>query len=436
MNVVYIHKPQPFSATFTPPGSKSLTNRVLLLAALAGGRFCLRRFLESEDTKLMQTALRRLGVACQHDPEQATLHIQSQGGLPTKLQDAHLPIDVGTAGTVARFLTASLAASSLPVYVDGSPRMRERPMKSLIDALCQQGAHIRYQDKDGYLPIYIHSQTPLRGGDIVLQQVESSQFVSAVIFASLFAQKPTRVILPQGTPARPYVDMTLACVRQLGGQCQWIAADTIEVVPWQIQAKTQEQIYEIEPDASSASYFFALAAIYRSQASVPCLGTGSLQGDTAFPHILAKMGAHVEQTATSTTVAGTGKLMGGQFDLSDMPDMTLTLAVTALHATGRTEIWGVEVLRHHESDRLAAAANELRKLGAQVEEYENGLVIDPPASGPRANVEIHTYLDHRMAMAFSLAGDVGICDPGCVNKTFPSYFDELARLGMVSQTRP
>lgn len=424
---IRIHPPAgPVTATLSPPGSKSLTNRALILAAIAAGRSTLRGCLESEDTQVMLTALARFSLPHTITNDGTRVTVEGAGGPPRTLTDPALTIEVATAGTAARFLTAVLAASTLHVQLDGSPRMRERPMEGLLRALRQQGADIRCLAADDFLPLEIVGAR-LRGGEIRLQRPPSSQFISALILAAALADAPTRIILEQGTPARPYVDMTLGALRDFGGDAQWDGRDQIVINPKPLQARE----YTVEPDASAASYLLALPAIYGGSVTIPDLGHASVQGDALFCEVLRRMGAEVTQDASSTTVAGRGPLHGAALDLGDMPDTALTAAVLALHARGRTEIHGVEVLRHHESDRLAAGACELRKLGAVVEELPGGLIIDPPPTLLR-DVTIDTYLDHRMAMAFSLAGHVEIRDPACVNKTFPHYFDVLTELGMTT----
>lgn len=419
--------PGPVDAELSPPGSKSLTNRALILAALATGRSTLRGCLDSDDTRAMLTAIARFGLAHALHDDATTVTLTGNGGPPSLLTDPTRPIDVATAGTAARFLTAVLAASPLTALVDGSPRMRERPMEGLLRALRDQGAQIHCLAADDLLPFEI-SGTRLRGGEIRLPRPPSSQFISALILAAALAHAPTHIVLEQGTPARPYVDMTLATLRDFGGDARWLpdaTPDTIAITPTPLRARD----YLIEPDASAASYLLALPAIFGGRVTIPGLGSASTQGDAEFCQVLARMGATVDRAPDHTTVTGTGRLDGAVLDLADMPDMALTAAVLALHARGRSEIHNVEVLRHHESDRLAAAATELRKLGAAVQELPTGLIIDPPLT-PTRDVAIDTYLDHRMAMAFSLAGYVEIRDPACVSKTFPRYFEVLHQLGM------
>jgi 3-phosphoshikimate 1-carboxyvinyltransferase len=420
--LLVVPPPRGFELTIRPPGSKSLSNRALLLAAIADGVSTLRGCLHAEDTNLMRACLDQLGVDVGDYGDDL---IVSGAGGPLGGPDGP-QLFVGTAGTVARLLTPAIAAGTGHAHVDGTPRMRERPMAELVDALRELGAVIHDRGRPGFLPIEIGpAEARLPGGEVRLARPASSQFVSGLVFAAALAQGPTRIVLEQGTPARPYVDMTLATLRDFGGDAVW-EGDTIVVTPQPLRGRT----YDIEPDASSASYLLALAAIHGGHTRIEGLGHDSLQGDAAFAHVLARMGAAVQQDATSTEVRGTGELRGIDIDLSDMPDMTLTLAAVAVWATGPTRIRGVDILRHHESDRLAAAATELRRIGATVVEHADGLAIEPPATRID-DACVDTYRDHRMAMAMSLTGRVAIRDPGCVGKTFPRYFSALAKLGMV-----
>jgi 3-phosphoshikimate 1-carboxyvinyltransferase len=323
-------------------------------------------------------------------------------------------------------LAAKPGAAKEAIELDASPQMRLRPMGQLLDALREQGADIRCLGAEGYLPIAIGPNSSLCGGEVHFSRPASSQIVSAMLLAAGLSEKPTRVILREGTPARPYVDMTIRVLEHFGGCARWEGDEVLAVEPRTLVARD----YTVEPDASSASYFLAMAAIHGGEVTIQGLGSHSLQGDASFHQILERMGADVEQTEAITRVRGGGRLRGIDVDLSEMPDMTLTLAVAALFAEGSTVIRGVEVLRHHETDRLAAATCELRKLGATVEEQADGLRIVPPNAGLKLGVSIDTYDDHRMAMAFSMVGDVAIRNPGCVAKTYPGYFAELERLGM------
>lgn len=418
--------PRPPVGTVTVPGSKSLTNRALLLAALADGRSTLTGALDAEDTRLMVAALRRLGVGVEVRDEATTLVVDGLGGPPAAVADPDRPLEVGTAGTVARFLAAVLGASpGLVTHLDGSARMRERPMGQLFEALRTQGARVDAAG-GGLLPATVHGATP-PGGEVVVEHPVSSQIVSAVVVAALLAEEATVVRLPHGTPARPYVDMTLATIEEFGGSAAWVADDAIEVTPRRLRATD----HRVEPDASAATYPLALAAVHGGEVTVPGLDRGAQQGDVGFVDVLGEMGATVDVTRGGLRAAGTGGLVGVDVDLTSMPDPGLTVAALAVHAEGPTRIRGVEVHRHHETDRIAAAATEARRLGARVVEHDDGLRIEPPTDRARG-VVVRTYLDHRMAMAFGLLGDLVVDDPGCVAKTWPTYFAMLERFGMVA----
>lgn len=415
----------PPRGTVAPPGSKSLTNRALLLAALADGRSRLTGALDAEDTRLMVSALRRCGVRVEVADDATTLDVDGLGGPPQAIDRPDVAIEVGTSGTVSRFLGAVLAGSPTTALLDGSPRMRERPMGQLFEALVAQGAAITTHDRAGHLPATVRGGR-LAGGTVEVDRPASSQVVSALVLSALLADAPTRIDLPHGTPARPYVDMTLDVVSAFGGRAAWVDEHVLEVEP----AVPIARAWPVEPDASAATYVWALAALHGGDLVVPGVGRDSLQGDVAFAAVLARMGAAVEVGRDRVRVEGTSTLRGVDTDLTDLPDPGLTLAVLALHADGPTRIRGVAVHRHHETDRIAAAATELRKLGAAVVEHDDGLDITPP-DRVRAGVVVDTYLDHRMAMAFALAGDVVVDDPGCVDKTWPGYFAMLDRFAMV-----
>ncbi len=421
---IELRRPHDLDWTLPVPGSKSITNRALLFAALASDESVLTGWLDADDTRHMRHALQELGVVTREND--GALHVAGAGGR-FETSESEVELYVGTAGTVARLLLAAVAASPVRARLDGTPRMRERPMAMLLEGLVGQGVELEHLGEPGFLPVRLGPATqPLPGGEVRLSRPASSQFVSGLVVAAALAEAPTRIVLEQGTPARPYVDMTLSCLRSFGGRARW-DGDTIVVTPAALRGRE----YEIEPDASAASYPLTLAAIHGGRASV-ALGSDSMQGDARFAAVLGRLGAHVSQSATRTRVVGGSPLRGGTFDLTDMPDMTLTLAVAALFADGPTDIHGVEILRHHESDRLAVAATELRKLGATVEERPDGLHIEPPSTGPRPGVEIDTYDDHRVAMAFAMVGDVRIRDPQCVGKTYPEYFNHLDQAGMVA----
>lgn len=422
----------PLHASLRAPGSKSLSNRALLLAALAEGCTRIENCLDADDTRLMIACLERLGYV----PRRLDGALLIDGNARLGLLGGDIELEVGTAGTVARFLTAALAAVAGPrwtsVRVDGSARMRERPMEGLLEALEQLGGRFEWLGVTGALPLRVLAGGGLAGGTIVLERPASSQFVSALLIAGCLGRKPLDIVLREGTPSRPYVDMTIAVIEAFGGVATWrVDGRELWVEPRPLRASAR---YVIEPDASAASYLLALPVIWGGAITVADLGADSLQGDAAFVHVLERFGAEVARSrdATSAGRAPGTRLRGIDVDLTDMPDVALTAAVVALFCEGPTSLRGVEILRHHESDRLHAAATELRKLGAEVIERADGLDITPPRGGPKPGVTVDTYLDHRMAMAFSLVGDVEIADPRCVDKTFPAFFEVLAGLGMVA----
>jgi 3-phosphoshikimate 1-carboxyvinyltransferase len=456
---------QPIRAVLRPPGSKSLSNRALLLAAMAEGRTRIEGCLDAEDTRLMLDCLARLGIEVVQTGETIEDGLELEGSARLGTSSGAIELNVGTAGTVARFLTAALAAARAPVWesvlIDGSARMRERPMDTLLSALAQLGGSLEMLGRPGALPVRLRPASRtlgpsearvseraeaqpstvrvrldgqmegLAGGKIILDRPASSQFVSALLYAGCLATAPIEIVLREGTPARPYVDMTLATIGTFGGNAYWAEGpqERLIVEPSTLRARSR---YVVEPDASAATYLLALPAIWGGEVTITELGSASLQGDAEFVRVLERFGAEVEQGRTHTTVRGSGRLRGQALELGDMPDTSLTAAVLALFCEGPTRITGVDVLRHHESDRLAASATELRKLGAEVRELADGLEITPPIGGPRPGIAIDTYQDHRMAMAFAMVGDVVINDPRCVDKTFPAYFEVLERLGIVS----
>jgi 3-phosphoshikimate 1-carboxyvinyltransferase len=435
--VLRLERPRrPIHARVRVPGSKSLSNRALLLAAMAPGRSRIEGCLDAEDTQVMLDCLARLGVEVERPGEALADGLELDGSPALGSTAGAIELQVGTAGTVARFLTAALAAARRPswesVLIDGTPRMRERPMDGLLAALQTLGAALEPLGRPGALPVRLRAGSGLAGSGLAGGRLEfdrpaSSQFISALLIAGCLAAEPLEIVLREGTPARPYVDMTLTTIAAFGGVAGWADHDRLIVEPSPLRACPR---YLVEPDASAASYLLALPAIWGGELTIPELGSASVQGDAGFFRVLEGFGAEVEQTREHTRVRGTGRLRGQVLELGDMPDVSLTAAVVALFCEGPTTITGVEVLRHHESDRLAAGAAELRKLGAEVRELADGLEIAPPAEGPRSGVEIETYKDHRMAMAFAMVGDVAILDPRCVDKTFPEYFEVLGRLGI------
>lgn len=420
----------PFTSTFSPPGSKSLTNRALVLAALSDGICELRNVLFADDTHVMLSSLRKLGFKLEVQREQATVRVHGRAGT---IPATEAELFCGNSGTTIRFLTGLCALGKGSYTLDGIPRMRQRPIGELVDLLRNLGVRIQYLIEEGFPPIRIDADG-LPGGMLRFGAAKSSQFLSAVLMASPYARHEVQVDLESGQTSWPYISMTMQLMDRFHVTPElYRDPDTRE--PRRIfipRERYRAQVWTIEPDASNASYFLAAAALHPgSKVTIEHLGSSSLQGDVGFADVLRKMGAQVQVDRGSITVAGTERLEGIDTDLHDMPDMAQTLAVTALFARGKTIIRGLHTLRHKETDRLAALATELGKFGAGVKIEEESLYIDPP-DRPTAPVAIDTYDDHRMAMSFSLAGTklagVTIRDIECVNKTYPEYFDDLRAL--------
>lgn len=416
-----------FAARLAPPGSKSLTNRALVLAALAQGRSVLRNVLLADDTEVMIDCLARLGFAPQVDREAMTVSIEGRGG---EIPASEAELFCGNSGTTIRFVTAMLTLGKGRYVLDGVPRMRQRPIRGLVEILKNLGARIEYLDQDGYPPIAVTADR-LPGGLMSYGSEQSSQYLSAALMAAPYARIELRVDLVGPQTSWPYVAMTMQLMDEFAHTPE-LERDPYGnpraiVVPRGTYAGRE---YHVEPDASGASYFLALAALHAgSKVTIEGLGKMSLQGDVGFADVLHRMGADLIFGKDFITIVGTGELHGITVDLLDMPDMAQTLAVAALFAKGPTRIEGLHTLRVKETDRIAALATELRKLGATVEAGEDYLVIEPP--GTITPASIATYDDHRMAMSFALAGTkaagVVIQDVECVNKTYPAYFEDLAK---------
>jgi len=413
---------RPLLASVRPPGSKSITNRALVCAALADGATTLLGALDSEDTRVMVDALRALGIRVQADATRGELRVTGTAGqIPAGCADLY----VANSGTTVRFLTAMLSVGHGTYRLDGTPRMRERPIQDLIDALQTLGVQIRSEADTGCPPVFIES-SGLSGGAVRIRGDVSSQFLSGLLIAAPYATSDLEIRIDGVLVSKPYIEMTLAVMRQFG-----VTADaTQDRSQFRIQAPRtyQGQTYSIEPDASAASYFWAAAAICGGQVTVAGLNRSSLQGDIEFCDCLERMGCNVEYGPQGTTVTG-GPLVGIDVDMNGISDTVQTLAAVALFAKGTTHVHGVGHIRHKETDRIAALATELRKLGALVDERPDGLSITPAALHGAA---IDTYNDHRMAMSLSLVGlgtrGVRINDPGCTAKTYPGFFTDLDSL--------
>jgi 3-phosphoshikimate 1-carboxyvinyltransferase len=407
------------------PGSKSLTNRALIVAALAEGPSRLTGALDSDDTRVMVDSLRKLGIDVRHDPDAATIDVVGAlGRIPTKEAD----LFVGNSGTSLRFLTALVALGHGRYRLDGVPRMRQRPVSDLLGALNGLGSEATSEGGTGCPPVVVNA-SGLDGGYAFVKGDVSSQFLSGLLMVLPYSRETT-VVEVQGTlVSKPYVTMTLDVMEAFGVRVGHKNERRYSVDPGRYKGRP----YAIEPDASAASYFFALAAITGGSVAVDGLGKSSVQGDLAFVDLLEHMGCRVERGKDSTTVHG-GPLRGIDVDMNAISDTVMTLGVVALFAQGISRIRNVAHIRHKETDRITALAAELRKLGATVDEHPDGLVIIPPAAIPSARIA--TYDDHRMAMSFALAGvkapGVTILEPGCVAKTYPDFWVDLARLERAS----
>ncbi len=417
-----IHPRGPLDARLRVPGSKSVTNRALLAAALAEGESLLEDALESDDTVAMRDALGALGVVVRSQGQRFA--VSGAGG---SLRAPSRTLDARASGTTARFVTAAATLADGPSLLDGTPRMRERPIDDLVRALCALGARLEIRGRAGCPPVWIGGGG-LAGGEAEIDGRRSSQFVSAVLLVAPYAARDVRLRFVEGRlVSRPYVDLTLAVMREFGAEAGWTPEGGLRVTAGR---RYHGRRYPIEPDASAAAYPFCAAAIAGGQVRVDGIPATSIQADLALLGVLERMGCRVERGPRHVTVSGpAGRLRGLEVDMNAMPDAVLALAVTALFAEGPTRITNVANLRLKETDRLAALERELSKLGARAEASADALTIVP---GPLHGAEIDTYDDHRMAMSFALAGlrvpGVVIRDPGCVAKTWPGFFDALERL--------
>ncbi len=409
----------PVNSTLTLPGSKSYTHRALVAAALAGGESLLTNALKAEDTELTARTLAKLGAGI--DWQGDTIRVQGAGGRWRPLAE---PIYLGNSGTSMRFFTALVSLGQGNYVLTGTERLCQRPLNDLLQALQQIGVEAASEKGDGCPPVRITGG--LKGGLARLSGAVSSQYVSALLFIGPFAPLGIEIELTDELVSRPYVDLTLAVMEDFGVSYYREGYRFFRVPGGQ---NYLARPYAIEADASSASYFWAAAAITGGRVTIANLSRESCQGDASFPEVLAQMGCTVESTESGYTVQG-GALRGLTVDMSTMPDLVPTLAVIAAFAQGETVITGVAHLRHKESDRLAAVVTELNKMGIAARETLDGLVI--PGSRAPHGAAIATYDDHRIAMSFAVAGlktpEVIINDPGCVAKSFPdfwSYFEKL-----------
>ena len=412
------------------PGSKSVSNRALLLAALAHGTTEVTNLLDSDDIRHMLNALKSLGVSYELSSDKTVCTITGVGGA-FNWQNG-LSLFLGNAGTAMRPLAAALCLKGqqeAEVVLTGEPRMKERPIKHLVDALIQVGANVQYLEQEGYPPLAIRN-TGLQGGKVQIDGSISSQFLTALLMAAPLAEGNMEIQIMGELVSKPYIDITLAMMKDFGV--------TVENQNYQTfivkgnQSYISPKRYLVEGDASSASYFLAAGAI-KGKVKVTGIGKNSIQGDRLFADVLEKMGAKITW-GEDFIQAEQAPLHGVDMDMNHIPDAAMTIATTALFAEGETVIRNIYNWRVKETDRLSAMATELRKIGAEVEEGEDFIRIQPLALAQFQAAEIATYNDHRMAMCFSLIAlsntPVTILDPKCTAKTFPTYFSEFEKLSI------
>ncbi len=419
------------------PGSKSISNRTLLLAALAEGVTEVKALLASDDTRYMLDALRQLGVSWTQHNESRDYRVEGAGGaFPVKRVDLFL----GNAGTAFRPLTAALALSHGDYRLSGVPRMHERPIGDLVDALRQLGADIVCLENEGYPPLAIRPAQIKASDRVSVRGNVSSQFLTALLMAAPLAQRDVTIEVVGELISKPYIEITLNLMSRFGVE--------VERQGWQAFTIRAGQTYRspgvihVEGDASSASYFLAAGAIGGGPVRVEGVGKASIQGDVRFAEALARMGAEVSMGDNwiEARAPKSGKLKAIDLDCNHIPDAAMTLAVAALFAEGTTILRNIASWRVKETDRIAAMATELRKVGATVEEGPDFIKVTPPYTSrltPHASID--TYDDHRMAMCFSLVAlgnvPVRINDPKCVAKTFPDYFERLSSITKLTEER-
>ncbi|GEA01815.1 3-phosphoshikimate 1-carboxyvinyltransferase [Alteromonas sp. KUL17] len=406
------------------PGSKSLSNRALLLAALAEGETELTNLLDSEDIEHMLNALTKLGISYRLSEDKTQCVVQGNGGAFNVAEP--LELFLGNAGTAMRPLCAALAASNVDTVLTGEPRMEERPIGDLVDALLEADADVTYLKNEGYPPLQIKGKT-LSGGEMSVDGSVSSQFLTALLMAAPLFSGDVTIRIKGELVSKPYIDITLDTMEKFGVtvendnyQTFTVSGDAKYIAPGK---------FMVEGDASSASYFLAAGAIKGGTVRVTGIGQNSIQGDIRFADVLEAMGAKVVWNDEYVEITG-APLKGVNMDMNHIPDAAMTIATTALFAEGPTTMTNIYNWRVKETDRLAAMATELQKLGAKVEEGHDYIKVWPTDSLKHA--EIDTYNDHRIAMCFSLVAlsdtPVTINDPGCTRKTFPDYFTRFKTL--------
>ncbi len=403
------------------PGSKSLSNRALLLAAMAKGTTRITNLLESDDTRYMLNALKTLGIkyTLSEDKTECTVFGNAGPFSTHTFEELYL----GNAGTAMRPLCAALCLGNGDYLLTGEPRMKERPIGHLVDALRQAGAKINYLENEGYPPLQIDAHG-LKGGEVSIDGTISSQFLTALLMAAPMAENDMTITIIGELVSKPYIDITLHLMKVFGVEVLNNNYQSFKITGGQTYKAVETLM--VEGDASSASYFLAAAAIKGGTVKVTGIGKNSVQGDVAFADVLEKMGAKVEWGEDFVSVTK-GELNAVDMDFNHIPDAAMTIATAALFAKGTTTLRNIYNWRVKETDRLFAMATELRKVGAEVEEGEDYLTITPPKVLKHAAID--TYDDHRMAMCFSLLAldpaSVTINEPECTAKTFPTYFEVL-----------
>lgn len=416
------------ATTVAVPGSKSITNRALVLAALNAHRYTsvLHGVLRSEDTEIMAKSLWELGFRFELNWPEASIHFQED---PEGISLKPANLYVLNSGTSMRFLTALSSLGDVPIRLDGVARMRERPIGDLLDALQQLGIDARSENNNGCPPVVIRGRGPRRwpNNHVKIRGDISSQFLSGLLMtAPLGSRDEIDIELDGPLISIPYVEMTLQMMEHFG--MPMLSTGTAFIAKPISKDRIAPKEYTVEPDATAASYFFAAAAILGGRVTIPDLPENSLQGDVQFVHVLERMGCRIEKCSAGLTIHGK-TLQGCDVDMNDISDTVMTLGAVACFANGPTTIRNVAHIRHKETDRIAALTTELRKVGAEVDEFEDGLKITPK---PLHGAAIDTYHDHRMAMSMALIGlkvpGVIIRNPGCVAKTYPGFWNDFEKL--------
>jgi 3-phosphoshikimate 1-carboxyvinyltransferase len=415
----------PVDATVELPGSKSITNRALVCAALADGTSTIRGALRADDTDAMLRGVEQLGASVEADGSADQLRITGNGG---RLAQPPFELDARRSGTTARFLLPVLALSTGPAVLTGDRQLLRRPMGAGIDAVRQLGVTVDELGEPGHLPVEVRGPGTIGAARVAVAGSISSQFLSGLLLAGPAFGGQLTVDLTSDLVSRPYVEMTASVMRAFGAG---VTTHYLKRFFWVEAGGYRATTYDVEPDASAASYFFAAAALCGGRVRVEGLGRTSTQGDLRFVEVLRRMGCEIAVEADHTEVRGGEPLRGIEVDLADLSDTAPTLAVVAAFAEGPTRVTGIGFIRRKETDRIAAIVTELRRCGIDAEEEADGFVVRPGGAQP-SPARFETYDDHRMAMSFAVLGlrtpGTVILDPGCVAKTFPGFFETLDRL--------